>query len=119
VGDFMASLPLGVLQATKGGAEVTQSGKTWQGTKDLVGGAAQAATIPGALVGGPAAETGAMGAVNATGKIFGKVERVGQLFNEVKMAAKVNPVEVTDAMSRDASAGVSSCWRKGNAERHK
>jgi len=59
VGDFMASLPLGLARATKGGAEITQPGKTWEGTKDLVGGASQALTIPGAFMGGPAAETGA------------------------------------------------------------
>jgi hypothetical protein len=102
VGDFMASLPLGLARATKGGAEITQSGKTWQGTKDIVGGAGQALTIPGAFMGGPAAETGATAAMNATGKIFGNVEHAGQLFNEVKTAAGGNPVEITDAMSQAA-----------------
>jgi len=56
VGDFMASLPLGLLKATKGGAEVTphvlggEKGKTWQGVKDLVGGGIQAVTMPAAFV---------------------------------------------------------------------
>lgn len=33
VGDFMASGPLGAMRAAKGAAEVTQSGKTWQGNQ--------------------------------------------------------------------------------------
>src|SRR2546430_1995262 len=37
VGDFMASLPLGALRATKGAAEITQPDKAWEGTKDVVG----------------------------------------------------------------------------------
>jgi hypothetical protein len=102
VGDFMASLPLGLAQATKGGAEITQPGQTWQGTKDIVGGAGQALTIPGAFMGGPAADTGIAAMSNASGKIFGNVERAGRLFNEVKAAAP-NPIEVTDAMSEAAS----------------
>jgi len=102
VGDFMASLPLGVLKATRGGAEVTQEGKTWQGTKDIVGGTAEALTIPSAFMGGPAAETGAVAAAKASGKLFGNVERAGQLFNEVKSAAGGSPVEITDAMSQAA-----------------
>ena len=56
VGDFMASLPLGLLRATKGAAEVTQSGQQWQGAKDMAGGAMQASTIPGAFVAPEAAE---------------------------------------------------------------
>src|SRR5438876_4103648 len=100
VGDFMASLPLGVLKATRGGAEVTQEGKTWQGTKDIVGGTAEALTIPSAFMGGPATEVGAGAGASASGKLFGNVERAGQLFNEVKTAAGGNPVEVTDAMSQ-------------------
>jgi hypothetical protein len=102
VGDFMASLPLGLMRAVKGSAEVTQGGKTWQGTKDIVGGAGQAMTIPGAFIGGPAVESGAGVAANASGKIFGNVERAGQLFNEVKSAAGGNPIEITDAMSQAA-----------------
>src|SRR5207249_8113639 len=96
VGDFIASLPLGVLQATKGGAEVTQSGKTWQGTKDIVGGTAQALTIPSAFMGGPAVEAGAAGAAAASGKLFGNVERAGQLFNDVAAATKDQPIQLTE-----------------------
>src|ERR1700678_262090 len=56
VGDFMASLPLGLLKMGKGSSEVAPEviggpqGKTWQGLKDVVGGGFQAATIPAAFV---------------------------------------------------------------------
>jgi len=79
----MASLPLGLARATKGGAEVTEPGQTWQGTKDIAGGAVEAATIPSAFMGGPAADTGAEAAGTATSKLFGNVEKAGKLFDEV------------------------------------
>ena len=56
VGDFMASLPLGILKSQKGQAELTpqvlggEKGHTWQGVKDLVGGGLQATQIPAAFV---------------------------------------------------------------------
>jgi hypothetical protein len=96
VGNFMGSLPLGLARATKGGAEITQQGKTWQGTKDVVGGTLQAATIPSTFMGGPAAETGAEAAVTAGGKLFGSAEHAGQLFDTVRAAAKDKPIELTD-----------------------
>jgi hypothetical protein len=96
VGDFMASLPLGLARATKGAAEVTQDGKTWQGTKDIVGGTMQAATIPSAFMGGPGAEAGAEAAATAGSKVFGSVEKAGQLFNEVSTAAKDQPIQLSD-----------------------
>jgi hypothetical protein len=45
VADLMASAPSGVMRALKGTSEVPQ-GKVWQGTKDIVGGAMEAGTIP-------------------------------------------------------------------------
>lgn len=98
VGDFMASLPLGVLRATKGGAEVTQEGKAWEGTKDIVGGTAQALTIPSAFMGGPAAEAGAEATSAVAGKVFGDADKAGQLFQKVAAAAKDVDVPVTDEM---------------------
>jgi hypothetical protein len=56
VADFMGSLPLGLLKATKGAAEVTQPGQRVQGAKDVVGGALDASTIPGAFVAPEAGE---------------------------------------------------------------
>jgi hypothetical protein len=54
---FMGSLPLGLLRVLQGGAEETQHGQRWQGTKDIAGGALQAATIPGSFVAPEAGET--------------------------------------------------------------
>jgi len=56
VADFMGSLPLGLLKATKGAAEVTQPGQRIQGAKDVVGGALDASTIPSAFVAPEAGE---------------------------------------------------------------
>lgn len=62
VGDFMGSLPLGLLKAVKGDAELTpqivggEKGRTWQGVKDLVGGGLQATQMPGIFVAPEAAE---------------------------------------------------------------
>jgi hypothetical protein len=105
VGDFMASLPLGLARMAKGAGEVTPGSQasTWQGTKDVVGGAMDAATIPSAFLGGPAAEGSAAAADAAASKVFGNAERAGQLFNEVKQAAGNVPVDVTDEMSQAAS----------------
>src|SRR5262249_13445170 len=68
VGDFMASLPLGLLRNVKGQAEVAQ-GQIGQGTKDIAGGALQAATIPASFVAPEAAEATAA----APGKVMGAI----------------------------------------------
>jgi hypothetical protein len=101
VGDFMASLPLGLARATKGAGEVTQSGQTWQGTKDLAGGVMQAAQIPAAFAGGPT-EAGAGALTSGTSKLFGNVDRASNLFNQVSSAAKDTPLQITDEMSQAA-----------------
>ena len=101
VGDFMASLPLGLARTAKGAAEVTQ--EPWQGTKDIVGGASQAAAIPSAFMGGQAAGTAAGTAAEAVttagSKVFGSVEKAGQLFDKVKSAAAGVEVPITDEMT--------------------
>ncbi len=48
-GDFIMSLPLGLLRVAKSAPDVLQ-GKFWQGTKDLVGGGLQALTEPLAFI---------------------------------------------------------------------
>src|SRR5256885_2002934 len=98
VGDFIASLPLGALRATKGAAEITQPDKAWEGTKDVVGGVGQALTIPSAFMGGPAVSKGAEAADLAVGKVFGDADKAGQLFNKVAEAAKDTPIEITEDM---------------------
>ena len=61
VGDFMASLPLGILKAVKGAAELPQSGKRVQGAKDVASGALQASAMPSAFVAPEASEAASEG----------------------------------------------------------
>jgi len=70
VGDFMASLPLGLLRMAKGGAETNQPGNEWQGVKDIAGGAGQAATMP------TLADTG--GAIDAAASVPGLIASGGR-----------------------------------------
>jgi hypothetical protein len=59
VGDFLASIPLGLLSTVKGQAEMAgaqSGGGALQGVKDLVGGEAQAGTMPSMVVDGPEGE---------------------------------------------------------------
>ena len=58
VGDFMASLPLGLLRATQCSGEVAQ-GQVKQGAKDIGLGALQASQIPSTFFAGP--EVGEVG----------------------------------------------------------
>jgi hypothetical protein len=94
-GEFMGSPLLGTLRAGQGAAELPQSGKTWQGTKDVVGGTLEAAQIPGAFMGGPS-EAGADALTAGTGKLFGDVEKAGKLFSEVAAATRDKPIELSD-----------------------
>jgi hypothetical protein len=61
VGDFMASLPLGLSKVVTGMGEVAQPGKRVQGAKDTVSGGLQAATIPSAFVAPEGAELAGQG----------------------------------------------------------
>lgn len=84
VGDFMASMPLGLLKATQGAGEVGQ-GKTLQGAGDIASGAAQAATMPGAF---------------AAPEVADKIPttfRAGQALEDVGQAAKDVPVRLDTA----------------------
>lgn len=50
VADFMGSPVLGPNRVVKGASELAQSGKRWEGTKDTIGGALDATTIPSSFV---------------------------------------------------------------------
>jgi hypothetical protein len=79
VGDFMASLPLGLLKAGKGAAEVVPSqvggekGNTWKGVKDLVGGGLQALSMPSAFAGPEASAFSDEGLLSDAANVAGKV----------------------------------------------
>lgn len=88
VSDFMASLPLGVLQAAKGGAEYLNPTATpkqvFKGAKNIAGGALQASQIPTAFIAPEAADPVAS-AVSKGARAVGDVasqagERVSELF---------------------------------------
>jgi hypothetical protein len=106
VGEYMASLPLGLLRQVKGAAQMTKEqggGEGWQGVKDLVGGAAQSTQIPASFAVGE--EGGAVGGAvdTAVGKVFGDVDKAKNLFDTVRAAAKAEPVPVSDEMYKAAS----------------
>jgi len=76
LGDFMASLPLGLLKAGKGTTELAPQviggpkGRTVQGLKDVIGGGLQAAQIPSAFVAPEAAtEKGVADVAGNTGRV--------------------------------------------------
>jgi hypothetical protein len=134
VGDFVASLPLGLLKSTAGLAEVAQPGKRVQGAKNTVGGVLQAATIPGSFAGPEAAELTGAGvdagaaqagkAAQAVGKAIAKpfdVQGVQQplqqgirdLLGSVEKSAGVTPTSATSI--RDVAANLSEALRAKSA----
>jgi hypothetical protein len=110
VGEYMASLPLGLLRATKGAGEVAE-GKPGQGAVDIGAGGFQAATMPLTFVGGP--ETGEVGqagvgtkairagtagttyALDLVGNLIPSAERAGAKFQQVMSAAGDIPINIT------------------------
>lgn len=94
VGDFMASMPLGLARVGQGAAEVPQ-GQLWQGTKDIVGGGLQAATMPSAFAAPEASE--------AVGQVVNKLnpaamkEAAGGLLQSVAHDANKLPVQLDNA----------------------
>jgi hypothetical protein len=82
VGEFMASPELGTLRAAKGAMELPQEGKRWQGTKDVVGGAMQAAQIPSSVL----VPELSSDALDKTPKLLGSI--LEQVFGNTKRAAE-------------------------------
>lgn len=94
VGDYMASLPLGLLRATKGAAEITQPGHFMEGAKDTAAGALQAGDIPLSFVGAPAGAKAAETAAAKVAEVIPNAERAGKAFSQVKAAAGDLPINV-------------------------
>jgi hypothetical protein len=100
VGDFMASLPLGLLRMAKGGAETNQPGKVWQGTKDIVAGAGEAGTMPAmADVGGTidAAADLAAGGTKLAGRILTAPFKAAKTTEAGRALTQTLAPEVADA----------------------
>ena len=96
VGQFMASIPLGLLRYSKGMAEVTDpehGAVAWQGLKDAIGGASQAATIPTSIVGPEAGEVGAAA-----------IDRAGEMTANAAKAA-VNKAHAAGRIARELYTG--------------
>jgi hypothetical protein len=103
VGEFMASLPLGLLRAVKGMGE----GPTSQGLQDVGGGLLQAGQMPSMFLSPEAGEAAAAGVgaagqgiATAAGKVADMVptvEHAGELFQEVNHAARNVPVNLNAA----------------------
>jgi hypothetical protein len=99
IGDFMASLPLGLLKAAKGTSELApaviggEKGRTWQGVKDVVGGGLQAVEIPSAFVAPEAGEIAAEGAGKAA-------SAAGRAASAVKEATAIRKAPVLDALKQ-------------------
>jgi hypothetical protein len=98
VGDFMASLPLGLAKMTQGAGETGQ-GKIVQGVKDVGSGALQAATIPASFVAPEAAEGTASAISNAIDKVNPSAmkEAAGGLLQSVAHDANKVPVSLDNA----------------------
>jgi len=108
VGDFMASLPLGLLKA--GGGLANAHNQSWQSAKDITGGLLQALDMPGAFIAPEAAEATADTAGAATGAA---AEAVGTGVNAIKSGARRvvqafrEPTEPdTEALATSAMRGV-------------
>jgi hypothetical protein len=99
VGDFMASLPLGLLKAAKGTSELApaviggEKGRTWQGMKDVVGGGLQAIEIPSAFVAPEAGEIAAEGAGKAASLTSKAGSKAVDAAKAVETWAKANPLK--------------------------
>lgn len=109
VGEFMASIPLGLAGVVKGGGEVA-SGDLGKGAKDVASGAIQAVQMPAAFAGGPELDATAGAAAKAIGKtaeaassaasaikgVIPNAERVHQNFSQVMKAAGDLPININE-----------------------
>lgn len=89
-GDFMMSLPLGLLKMAKGGTEIPQ-GKVLSGTGDIISGGLEAATIPGSFIAPEATE--------AISKVLpaGRMKQAGEIFEDLEKAVGKVPVRTQPA----------------------
>lgn len=94
--DMLATPITGPIHAAQGAAELPSH--PWQGTKDLVGGIAETATLP-SMVAAPEAAEAASRAPGFLRSLLPSTERAGQAFQDVMSVAKNNPVRTMDSLS--------------------
>lgn len=90
VGNFMASLPLGLARMTKGAGETITDPTSPQAAKDVLGGAVEASTIPSAF----AAPPGVAGAAGKVIEAIPSAARAGANFDKVMELAHALPIDV-------------------------
>jgi hypothetical protein len=106
--EFMASPELGALKAARGAGEMAQSGKRWQGVKDLAGGAAQAAEIPLSFM----APEGVAAGARRIGELVPSAERSGQALSHIESLIGHQPIDV--ARPGEAALRSFQLAREGN-----
>ena len=118
-GDYMMSLPLGLLRAMKGQTEFFGEGKLWEGTKDTVGGTLEASQIPGSFVGPEVSqikEAGPMVVEQAAREITNAINPAQKMTGFEEMLAKHLDKIVTFAAQKginlDSAANLSKAMKE-------
>jgi len=106
--EFMASPELGALKAARGAGEVAQSGKRWEGMKDLAGGAAQAAEIPLSFM----APEGVASGASKLGELVPSAKRSGEALSHIESLIGHQPIDV--ARPGEAALRSFQLAREGN-----
>lgn len=107
VGDYMASLPLGLLKTAQGAGELGQ-GKIAQGAGDVAGGALQAVTLPASLGSPLEAEAAATGAGKVAQVVSdltpaGRAAKAVNLFKDIESKIGEHTVSMTDELGNALS----------------
>lgn len=110
VGDFMASLPLGLAKMAQGTGQVGQ-GQIKQGVGNVISGGLQAATLPTAFASPEVAATGEQ-AVQKAAEAIPSAKRAGQAFQDVSAAVGQHTVPITNDLS-DALQKISTLAKSG------
>ena len=110
VGDFMASLPLGLAKMAQGTGQVGQ-GQIKQGVGNVISGGLQAATLPTAFASPEVAATGEQ-AVQKAAEAIPSAKRAGQAFQDVSAAVGQYTVPITNDLS-DALQKISTLAKSG------
>ncbi len=122
VGDFMGSLPLGLLKAAKGSTELNdvggiiggETGNTWKGVKDLVSGGLQAAQMPSMLVAPEASEGVANRVGNAATAVMGSIPKA----TESKLVNAIGDIAENNGFARSEDADTLVDATKHLQQRH-
>jgi len=93
VGEFIGSPILGPTRIIQGASELPQTGRRWQGTKDVVGGALDTATIPGGFMAPEAGELTGAGTDAALTQAGRAARAVANAPSELRNAVSVKALQ--------------------------